>query len=136
VEPPGRASLVRLVLPGQIPDKLVQLTHGLRRVAALEALLELGQVKAALGMALAKAVRYSFAIRVSGTDLGIATCDLGQEVVVGHVNLPSMELTWVLPSASAVSGLWACLHLALLLSGVDIVDIVGEDAVEGSPGVC
>jgi hypothetical protein len=77
-------------VPRQIGDELVELADGLCLVAKLEALLELGQVETALGMARAKVLCYSFAIRVGSAKAGVATRDAIQEVMVGHVSLSSM----------------------------------------------
>jgi hypothetical protein len=83
---------VRLVLSGQVPDKLAELADGLCLVTALEALLEFGHVEAALRMARAKALRDLLAIRVRGAEIGVATRNSSKVVLVGHVSLPSMEL--------------------------------------------
>jgi hypothetical protein len=91
----GRASLVELVLPGQVFDELAQLTDRLCLVAALEAFLQLGRVEPALSMAVAKPLGYPFAICVGSAEVGIASRDPIPEVLVGHLSLRSKKLVGI-----------------------------------------
>jgi hypothetical protein len=78
--------LLDLAVPlGQITDELVELAVCLGVVAAFEALLELRQVEATLGVAVAKALGYAFAVGVGGAEVWVATRDPFQEVLVGHL---------------------------------------------------
>jgi hypothetical protein len=47
-------------------DELVEFADGLRLVAVLEALLELGRIKSSLGVACAQTLGYLFTIGVGG----------------------------------------------------------------------